>query len=50
MGGYRVVAVTGVALADNQIPHFLAAANEFADVKTNGELILHAHLGVSFRW
>jgi hypothetical protein len=51
VGGYRVVAVSGIALADNQIPHFLAAANEFADVKTNGDLILHgAFGGISFRW
>jgi hypothetical protein len=51
VGGYRVVAATGVALADNQIPHALGATNEFADVKTNGELILHgAFAGAAFRW
>ena len=45
-GGYRVVAVSGVALSDNQIPHFLAAAGEFADTKVNGDLIVHgAFLG-----
>jgi hypothetical protein len=51
VGGYRVVVVSGVALADNQIPHFLAAADEFADVKTNGDLILHgAFFGASFHY
>jgi hypothetical protein len=50
-GGYRVVAVSGVALSDNQIPHFLAAAGEFADTKVNGDLIVHgAFLGATFRY
>jgi hypothetical protein len=50
-GGYRVVVTSGVALTDNQIPHVLAAANEFADVKTNGDLIAHgAFGGLSFHW
>jgi hypothetical protein len=50
-GGYRVVAVSGVALSDNQIPHALAAANEFADTKVNGDLIVHgAFLGATFRY
>lgn len=40
-GGYRAIAVTGVALADNQIPFYIAAADEFADPDTNGSLILH---------
>ncbi len=49
--GYRVVAATGVGLSDNQIPHFLAAADEFTDVKTNGELVLHgAYAGLLFRF
>ncbi len=38
-GGYRVVVAGGIAWAENQIPHVLAATNEFADVKTNGDLI-----------
>ena len=49
VGGYRVVAATGVALSDNQIPHYLAAADEFSDVKTNGDLIVHgAFVGATF--
>ena len=51
VGGYRVVVASGVALADNQIPHFLAASDEFADVKVNGDLVLHgAFLGASFHY
>jgi hypothetical protein len=50
-GGYRVVVVSGIALADNQIPNALAATNEFADVKTNGDLIAHGVFsGISFHW
>ena len=46
-GGYRAIAATGIALADNQIPAFIAAADEFADIDTNGNLILHgAFFGV----
>ncbi len=51
VAGYRVMVATGVALADNQIPHFLAAADEFADVKVNGELVLHGvYAGVQCCW
>ena len=51
VGGYRVVVVSGVALADNQIPNALADTNAFADVKTNGELIAHGVFsGISFHW
>lgn len=51
VGGYRVVAVSGIALSDNQIPHFLAAADEFADTKVNGDLVVHgAFFGATFRY
>jgi hypothetical protein len=50
-GGYRAVAITGVALGDNQFPAFLAAADELADVDSNGSLILHgAFAGVEYHW
>ena len=50
-GGYRVLAVSGVALSDNQFPAFLAATGDLRDVKTNGDLVLHgAFAGVTFRW
>lgn len=39
--GYRLVAVSGVALADNQIPAYIQATNQILDVDTNGDLILH---------
>jgi hypothetical protein len=51
VAGYRVVAVSGIALADNQLPYFLAATNDFADTKVNGDLIVHGvFLGASFRY
>ena len=50
-GGYRVLAVSGIALSDNQFPAFLAATGDLANVKTNGDLVLHgAFAGVTFRW
>jgi len=49
--GYRVVAATGLALSDNQIPAFLAAQSDMQDVKTNGDLVLHgAFAGIEFNW
>jgi len=49
--GYRAIAVTQVALADNQYLPYLAATNDFADAKTNGSLILHGGLaGLEFCW
>jgi len=44
-GGYRALAITGVALADEQIPPFLVDAPAFEDVDTNGSLILHGAFG-----
>ena len=40
IGGYRVVAVSGLALGDNQIPQFFADEAGWKTVKTNGDLIL----------
>ena len=39
--GYRVVAVSNVALSDNQVLPFLADTAGFAQVKQNGDLVLH---------
>jgi len=39
--GYRVVSISNVALADNQVLPFLADVDGFAQVKQNGALILH---------
>ena len=50
-GGYRVVAVTGVALSDNQIYPFLAGEADYNALKSNGSLILHGvFIGSEFRW
>ena len=49
--GYRVVVASGIALADNQIPSYLAAQGDFEEVKTNGDLVLHGGFaGVQFCW
>jgi hypothetical protein len=50
-GGYRALAVSGIALSDDQIPPFLADADGFATLESNGDLILHgAYAGVEVRF
>ena len=39
--GYRVLGISGIALADNQIPPFLIDAPVIRDIDSNGDLILH---------
>lgn len=39
--GYRVVAATGLALADDQFPAFLADTAGIADIDTSGSMVLH---------
>jgi len=49
--GYRVVAITGVGLADNQIPQDIADIPEIGDIDSNGNLVLHgAFAGVRFNF
>lgn len=49
--GYRVVVATGIALADNQIPHFIVDIPEIAAIDRNGELVLHgAFAGVAYNF
>jgi hypothetical protein len=49
--GYRVVAATGIALADHQIPSFLVDIPELGYIKNNGTLVLHgAFVGVSYNF
>ena len=49
--GYRVVAVTGMGLADNQIPFYGNDTEAIADIDRNGSLILHgAFGGLTFSW
>jgi hypothetical protein len=49
--GYRAVAVSGVALSDEQIPNFLVDVPEWEDIDSNGHLIVHGgYGGLEFRW
>ena len=49
--GYRVVAATGIGLADNQIPMYLVDVPEISHIDTNGQLILHgAFAGVTYNF
>jgi hypothetical protein len=48
---YRVIAVSGIALADNQIPHFMVDQAEWEDPDTNGNLILHGLvMGIQYNY
>ncbi len=50
-GGYRVVVINGVGLADDQIPQYVVDIPEIAAVDTNGSLILHgAFFGVGLNF
>lgn len=40
-GGYRLVAVSGLALSDEQIPAFLVDYPAINDIDSNGHLLLH---------
>ena len=47
--GYRLVAATGVGLADNQIPPYLNDIPAIQDIDRNGNLLLHgAFAGVTY--
>jgi hypothetical protein len=49
--GYRVVAVTGVGLADNQIPQYMSDMPALADINHNGSLVLHgAFVGLTYNF
>ena len=43
-GGYRLVALSGIGLADNQIPPYINDVQAIADIDTNGELFIHGPL------
>jgi len=50
-GGYRVIAATGIGLADHQIPPYLVDIPEIAAIDTNGDLIVHgAFAGLTFNF
>jgi hypothetical protein len=49
--GYRIVAVTGVAIADAQIPRNFGGIQDVEDIDSRDELILHGlHAGVEYCW
>jgi len=49
--GYRVVFITGVGLADHQIPHYVVDVPEIAEIDHNGDLILHgAFAGATYKF
>lgn len=49
--GYRVLAATGIGLADNQVPPYIVDIPEIADIDTNGHLILHgAFVGLTYNF
>lgn len=49
VGGYRVVVLTNLALADEQIPQYIVDIPEIADINTTGSLILHgAYFGATW--
>jgi len=49
--GYRVVAVTGVGLADHQLPTYMVDIPEIQSVRSNGDLVLHgAFAGLTWKF
>ncbi|NLE37426.1 MAG: BBP7 family outer membrane beta-barrel protein [Pirellulaceae bacterium] len=49
--GYRVVAVTGMGLADHQIPTYVVDIPEIAAIDHNGNLLLHgAFVGLTYNY
>ena len=47
--GYRLMAATGVALADNQIPFYLNDIPAIQDIDRNGHLLMHgAFVGLTY--
>lgn len=50
-GGYRAIAVSRVALADNQIPFYVGDTAEWTDVDANGDVLLHGGFaGLQYRF
>jgi hypothetical protein len=49
--GYRVVAVAGMGLADDQFPQYIVDTPEIADIQHSGSLVLHgAFAGATYRF
>jgi hypothetical protein len=50
-GGYRMVGIAGLALADDQVPAYLAAEGDWTDIESSGATIFHgAFFGATFCW
>jgi hypothetical protein len=50
-GGYKLIGLSQVAVADNHFPHYIAAADELSAVKSNGSLVLQgAFAGLEARF
>jgi len=51
VGGYRVLAISGVAHPTSQIPYNFAGIQDVEDVDGNGHLLLHGgYVGAEFTW
>jgi hypothetical protein len=49
--GYRAVGIAGLALADDQVPAYLAAEGDWNDIESSGATIFHgAFFGATFCW
>lgn len=49
--GYRLIAATGIALADHQFPQYMVDIPEIASIHSNGHLLLHgAFVGLSYNY
>ena len=49
--GYRMVGIAGLALADDQVPAYLAAEGDWTDIESSGATIFHgAFFGATFCW
>ena len=49
--GYRLIAATGIGLADHQFLTYVVDIPEYSRIKSNGNLLLHgAFAGVEFRF
>ena len=49
--GYRVVAITGMGLADDQFPQYINDIPEIENIQHSSSLVLHgAFLGVTYNF
>jgi hypothetical protein len=49
--GYRAVGIAGLALADDQVPAYLAAEGDWTDIESSGAPIFRgAFFGATFCW